>query len=168
VTEEQQPESIAADVDAILEDNQRARAELLEAIDGLPAGRRLEPWFGEWSVHDIVAHIYMWQNGFAHALECIARGERPEVPDYDPQSETGTDDFNAMAVEQNKHLSWEELLAHLRAARERHEAAVRNLVGTVPPDRFAQGRSARRLASSATHDDEHIGAILDWRRERGV
>ena len=168
MTGEQPGDSIADEVARVLEENQRARAELLEAVDGLPAGRRMEPWFGEWSVQDILAHIFMWQNGFAHALERIARGERPEIPEYDPQSETGTDDFNAVAVESNRHLSWEELLAHLRAARERHEAAVKNLVGNLPAERFEPGRAARRLADSATHDDEHIPAILDWRRERGV
>lgn len=168
MTSEQPADSIAQDVNAMLEENHRARAELLEAVDGLPPGRRLEQWFGGWSVHDILAHIYVWQNGFAHALERVARGERPEIPDYDPQSETGTDDFNAMAVENNRHLSWEELLAHLRAARERHDAAVKNLVGKIPRERFERGRTARRLADSATHDDEHIPAILDWRRERGV
>lgn len=150
-----------------LEGNQRARADLLAAVDALTAEQRREGWFGPdaWSLHEIVAHLYEWQNGFAHALECIARGERPGIPDYDP--EQPDDVFNALVVERNRHLGWEELLAHLRAARERHEAAVRNLSGRITPDRLEEGRTARRLINSAAHDEEHTPAILAWRRERG-
>jgi uncharacterized damage-inducible protein DinB len=159
---------VATAIEEILRENQRARAELLDALDRLPAVHRDDRWFGDWSVRDILAHIYMWQDGYAHALERMARGERPEIPDFDPQAENGEDAFNAIAVEANHHLSWEELLAHLRAARERHEAAVRNLAGNISPDRFEEGRTARRLANSATHDREHIPAILEWRREQGI
>jgi hypothetical protein len=157
-------------VEAILEDNQQARAGLLEALDGLTAEQRRQGWYGPdaWSLHDIVAHVYTWQDGFAHALERIARGERPEVPEYEPNLPDADDRFNARAVEANRHLTWEELLAHLRAACERHDAAVKNLVGKVPPDRYEEGKTARRLSSSANHDREHTPAILEWRRREGI
>ena len=157
------------EIAAVLEANQAARAELLEAVDALSAERRRERWLGEpgtseedrWSLHDIIAHLYEWQNGFAHALERMARGERPEIPDYNP--EDADDAFNALVTDRNRHLGWEELLLHLRAARERHEAAVHNLAGRLSPDRFAEGKTARRLANTAEHDHEHIPAILEWR-----
>lgn len=157
---------VAELVPTILEANQAARADLIAAVDALTPARRQERWFGTWSIHDILAHLYEWQNGHAHALERMARGLRPEIPDYDP--DTGDDPYNALVVERNRHLAWEELLAHLRAARERHEAAVRNLVGRLPADRFDEGRTARRLADSAEHDREHIAPILAWRREQGI
>jgi len=157
---------VAELVPTILEANQAARADLIAAVDALTPARRQERWFGTWSIHDILAHLYEWQNGHAHALERMARGLRPEIPDYDP--DTGDDPYNALVVERNRHLTWEELLAHLRAARERHEAAVRNLVGRLPADRFEEGRTARRLADSAEHDREHIAPILAWRREQGI
>lgn len=150
----------------VIEANQAARADLIAAVDALSPERRAERWYGEWSVHDILAHLYEWQNGFAHGLERMARGERPEIPDYDP--ETGDDQFNAIVVERNRHLTWEELLAHLRAARERHEAAVRNLVGRLPADRFEPGRTAHRLADTASHEREHTAPILEWRQEQGI
>ncbi len=163
-------DALAADVARVIEANQAARVELLEAVDGLPEERRSERWFGEegsrWSVQDILAHLFEWQNGFAHGLERMARGERPEIPDYNP--EDSDDVFNALVTERNRHLSWEDLLLHLRAAHERHEAAVRNLVGRLDPERFNQGRAARRLADSAEHDHEHIPAILEWRRRHQV
>ncbi|MGE3960519.1 MAG: DinB family protein [Dehalococcoidia bacterium] len=160
------PDPVAEAVPRIIAAKQAARSELLAAVDGLPPERRQERWFGDWSLHEIVAHLYEWQNGTAHALERIARGERPEIPDYNPAD--GDDPFNALAAERNQHLPWEELLAHLRAAQERHEAAVRNLVGRIPPERFEDGRTARRIADSAGHDHEHIPPILQWRREHGI
>src|SRR5690606_22818225 len=131
---------VAEAIPGIIEANQAARAELMEAVDALTPEQRQERWFGDWSLHDIVAHLYEWQNGYAHALERIARGERPEIPDYNP--EAGDDEFNALVTARNEHLSWEELVAHLRAARERHEAAVRNLAGRVTAERFEEGRTA--------------------------
>ena len=152
----------------MLEATRAARADLLDAVEGLPEARRDARWFGDgqWSVRDILAHIYEWQNGFAHALERLARGERPEIPDHNPEDPADT--YNALVVERNRHLAWDELLAHLRAARERHEAAVANLVGRLAPDRFEEGRTARRLADSARHDREHMGSILQWRGEQGI
>lgn len=161
-------ESIASQVAAVIEENQRTRAELIAAIDALPPERRRERWFGEWSLHEMLAHLFTWQDGFAHGLERIARGERPEVPGYEPNVADADDRFNAVAAADNAHLSWEQLLAHLRAARERHEAAVRALVGVLPPERFAEGRAARRLASSSVHDREHLEAILAWRGQQRI
>ncbi|MCK9485653.1 MAG: ClbS/DfsB family four-helix bundle protein [Dehalococcoidia bacterium] len=159
-------DALARAVAEVIEANQAARADLMEAVDALTPDRRQERWYGEWSVHDILAHLYEWQDGFAHALERMARGERPEIPDYNP--EDADDAFNALVTERNRDRSWEDLVTRLRAARERHEAAVRNLVGRIPPDRFEEGRTARRLADSAEHDREHIPAILQWRREQGI
>ena len=160
------PDPVAEAVPRIIEANQAARAELMEAVDALSPERRQERWFGEWSIHDVIAHLYEWQNGYAHALERMARGERPEIPDYDPQG--GDDAFNALASERNRHLPWEELMAHLRAARERHEAAVKNMVGRLPAERFEEGRTARNLSDTAGHDREHIEPILQWRREQQI
>jgi uncharacterized damage-inducible protein DinB len=159
---------LATAIGQLLAANARAREELLAALDGIPAERRAEGWYGPeaWSLHDIVAHLFEWQNGFAHALERIARGERPEIPDYDPSA--SNDVFNALVVERNRGMEWDGLIAHLHAAALRHEAAVKNLAGKITPDRFEEGRTARRLADSAGHDQEHIPAILEWRRQQRI
>lgn len=159
---------VAEAVIEVLNENEQARSELLAALEGLTEEQQRETWFGEWSVREIVAHIYAWQDGFAHALERIARGERPEIPDFDPRAEDGEDHFNALTAERNRHLEWPDLLAHLRAAKERHEAAVRNLIGRVDAERYEVGRTARRLSDSARHDREHLPAILEWRRGAGI
>ena len=160
----------AADIAPVLEANRATRAALLAAIDALPAARRDERAFDAWALHDVLAHLVAWQDGYAAALECIARGERPIVPGFEPglDDAAATDRFNARAVEAAAGESWDVLLARLDAARERHERAVRALAGRLDAERFVEGRTARRLASSAAHDEEHIPAILAWRQREGI
>ncbi len=163
------PDSLRAQVDAVLEGNRAARAELLSAVDSLSAEQRHEVWFGTWSLHEIMAHVAAWQDGFAIALEQMLAGERPVIPGFDPSLEdnTATDQFNAAASEGASETSWEVLMGALRAARERHEAVVNRIPGTLDVERFAAGRTARRLADAGNHDREHIEAILEWRRDKG-
>lgn len=150
-------------LDELLEDNAVARAALLQAVDAVPAARRLERALGEWSLKDLMAHLAAWQDGYAQALEGVARGERPVIPGYE-----GSDDaFNAARVAAARELSWEQVLGQLRAARERHEAAVRGL-RVLDPERYAPGRTPHRLASSANHDREHTPEIEAWRQAQGL
>jgi hypothetical protein len=153
-------------IEEAIEENARARAELLEAIDALSEEQRLEVWYDGWSVKDIVAHLAAWQNAVAVGLEHIARGERPSLPGYE-----GDDDrFNELNTSAVADEPWEHIMAGLRAARERHEAAARNLRDAgVEPDRLEEGKTAHRfLFHSGGHEREHIPAILEWRRERGI
>ena len=62
---------------------------------------------------------------------------------------------------------WAEVMSALRHARERHASAARGLAG-LDPAQLEAGQSARRLLElPATHDGEHVPAILEWRREHG-
>lgn len=163
------PQGLRAQVDAVLEANRAARAELLAAMDALTAEQRREVWFGTWSLHEIVAHIAAWQEGYAIGLEQIRAGGRPEIPGFDRTIDDAeaTDRFNAAAAERARGESWETLMGSLRAAREHHEQAVEALSDSLDPERFTPGRAARRLAEAANHDREHIHAILEWRTGKG-
>jgi uncharacterized damage-inducible protein DinB len=154
-------------IDELLEGNARARAELMEAVDALTTEQRRTEWYGpeHWSIHDVVAHIVRWQDGFAHALELLAKGERPQIPEFEGGSDF--DAFNAESARRMHDESWEQLMRDARAARERHEAAVRGLRDHVPADRIVPGRSAYNLADTSGHDREHAEAILAWRRAQG-
>ena len=159
------PDTLRAQVDAVVEANRAARAELLGAIDALSADQRREVWFGTWSLHEIMAHVTAWQDGLAIALEQMLAGERPVIPWFDPSIEDGnaTDRFNAAVVEGATNKPWEVIMSALRAARERHEAVVDRIPDTLDADRFTEGRTARRLAAASIHDREHIEAIIQWR-----
>jgi uncharacterized damage-inducible protein DinB len=151
-----------ADVlDALIEENAAARAELMQAVDALPADQRLQPAFGDWSVKDVMAHLAGWQEGMAEYLEQAGRGERPRIPDFE---DGDIDRYNHSRVAESADASWELVMGRLRAARERQEAAIRGL-RALEPERYAEGRSAHRLASVAEHDREHVQEILAWRGE---
>ena len=152
------------DIDQVLEENAKARAELLEAVDAIPSERRLETAFGEWSVKDVVVNIAAWQDAFAQGLELLARGERPVMPDFE---DNDIDRWNGDRQRESQDQSWETVLGRLSAARERHDAAVRGL-GALDADRLAVGKTAHRLANSADHDREHAADILEWRRAQGL
>ncbi|MYE46437.1 MAG: DinB family protein [Chloroflexi bacterium] len=159
-------------LEAIIEGNAAARADLMDAIDALPAERRSEGWYGprQWSVQDVLAHLARWQEGWSHALRAVATGERPAVPGYEPNRDdpdAADDAYNADSVAEMRGQSWEAVMARLRAAREAHDEAIRGL-SVLDPDRYAEGRTPYRLADAAHHDHEHIEAIRSWRREQGV
>ncbi len=152
-------------VQAAIEANDAARAAFIEACDALKEGQRLERWYGDqrWSLHDIAAHIAVWQDAAARGLEQIARGETPDIEGWD-----GDDDaYNAATVALFASAPWAEVMTALRHARERHASASRGLLA-LDPAALEVGQSARRLLDlPATHDGEHVPAILAWRREHG-
>ncbi len=154
-------------LDGLLAENDRARADLLAALDALPAARLTERWYGEWSLRDIVAHLAVWQEGCAVALESLARGEPPSIPGYDPAA--GGEAFNQARAAEHRDDSWEDVMALLGAARTRHDAAVRALAAAVEPERYQEGRTAYRLAAMpGDHDRGHAEPIREWRREQGL
>ena len=161
------PDPVAEDVARLLEGNARARAEFARAIAGLSEGDRSDPWFDGWSLHEIVGHLAAWEDGFAAALDLAVRGERPQVPGYDSSLEDATDRFNEGVTAALAGVRWDGLLVRLELAAERHDAALRGVVGALPPDRFEEGRSARRLATASNHYEEHIPQILEWRERTG-
>ncbi len=154
-------------IDELLEHNAQARAELIAAVDALTPEQRQLAWYGDagWSVHDVVAHIVRWQDGFAHALEAMARGERPQIPEFAGGS--NFDAYNAESARRARERSWEQLMSDARAARARHDAAVRGLRGKVDADRIVPGRTAYNLADTGEHDREHAAEIVAWRRTQG-
>jgi uncharacterized damage-inducible protein DinB len=151
-------------LDELIEENGKARAELLEVVDSIPMQQRVEPSLDGWSVRDIIVNIAAWQDGWAHALELIAQGERPRVPGFE---DNDIDAFNAMKQREAAGESWEQSMGRLRAARERHEAAVRGL-RAIDPERYEPGKTARRISDTAEHDREHIEQIAEWRRANHV
>ena len=75
--------------------------------------------------------------------------------------------YNADSIAEMSDKTWEAVLSRLRDAREQHEEAIRGL-RVLDPERYAEGRAARRLADSTNHDREHSASILAWRRERSL
>ncbi|MGE3856902.1 MAG: DinB family protein [Dehalococcoidia bacterium] len=158
---------LSAAVAALLDRNAQARAALRAAVEGLSDADRRASWPDGSCVHDAVAHLAAWEDGFAAALEMALRGDRPEVPGYEYGLEDATDRLNARLAPEFPTLSWEQVIARLDAADARHDAALRAVPGALPPERFEDGRSARRLAAAYRHFEEHTPQIVAWRAGTG-
>ena len=61
------PPTAPIDIATALSANALARAELMDAIDALPADHRAEPAFDGWSVEDLVLHLAIWQEAAARS-----------------------------------------------------------------------------------------------------
>ena len=74
-----------------------------------------------------------------------------------PAAEFGRVEFEPLGIEAEDGLP----------ARQRHEAAVRALPAAMEPERYAEGRTAHRMAAMpGNHDRTHIEPIREWRREQ--
>lgn len=152
-------------IDSAREANAMARAALIEACDALTEGQRLERWYGDkaWSLHDIAAHIAVWQDAAARGLEQIARGEPPDIEGWDGDDDT----YNAATLELFASAPWPEVMTALRHARERHETASQAMPSAAPGALKPGQPGHRLLFLPSTHDGEHVPSILEWRRARG-
>lgn len=134
-------------------------ATLLASIDGLSDEQMLTPFYGSWSVRDILGHIIGWHGEMDDALERISRGERPvpEGVDYND-----ADTWNARFAATWANASPTAVVAELSASKELFLAAAK----LVPEDRFEEGRAAYRIVvtTGIEHYREHYPAIEEWRR----
>ena len=149
--------------DALLQEMEAGFRNLLEAVDGLTEEQMTRVWYGDWSVHDILAHVAGWHREEIAMLERMARGERPvpESVDY-----TDDDAWNARFVARWRAASAGEVLAELKASNEAYVAAA----GRLPEERFEEGRTAHRLvqAGCIDHYREHGDEIRKWREAEGI
>lgn len=151
------------DLDAIIEDNAQARAELIEVIDALPAERRLEPGLlGEWSLKDVLVHIAGWQESMASLIGTLLAGES--------LGEFEIDATNATTVAEHADETWDEVPAGMRHAQERYDAAAREGIDRLSVEQLTPGAIVDELLREigAVHDREHVAQILAWRKEQGL
>ena len=160
------PPAAPIDIATALSANALARAELMDAIDALPADYRAELVFDGWSVEDLVLHLAIWQESAALALRQMISGERSRIEGFTGDN---IDEWNQARVNEARGLGWERSLARLRRAREALEAAIRAAAETLPPERLIAGKTAAGfILGAAEHDRAHGGQILEWRRELGI
>jgi len=149
--------------DGLLKELDREFDALLKAVDGLSDEQMVQPWFGSWSVRDILAHVTGWHHEMDEALERISRGERPvpEGVDYG-----NSDAWNARFVETWQNASPEAVLAELIASKGLFVAAAR----LVPEEKCEEGRAAYRILMNVgiNHYREHAPAIREWRQKEGI
>ena len=118
---------------------------------------KVRPMLDEWSVKDILAHVAAWLREGTGALERLARGERATPGSLDDD----VDARNARFVEQRRGASVQEMQTEFRLAKEAFVRAMQAL----PEERFAEGKTARRIVyeEGVDHFKEHAQQILEWK-----
>ena len=136
---------------------------LMASVEGLSDEQMLRPWYGDWCVRDILAHVAGWHWEMSNAFQRIARGERPvpEGVDYGD-----SDAWNARFVEAQRDTHPDEVIEDLIASKAAFVAAARQ----VPDDRFEEGRAAYRIlfGTGIDHYREHNPSIREWRQREGI
>mgnify|MGYP000356219529 CR=1 FL=1 len=139
-----------------------AHEKLLQAGDDIPDDKMTAIWYGEWSVHDILAHVAGWYGELTGVFQRIARGEppAPEGVDYND-----LDGWNARFVKARQADSARDVIAELESGKRAFVAAL----SALPEDRFADGRTAQRIVHNFVNGEGgHAADIRAWRQQQGI
>lgn len=153
-----------SDKEAILQSMENEFAGLGEAVKGLDETQLTRPWLDGWSVKDILAHVLGWERIETMFLSRMARGERPNQEGDDHY--TNSDEWNARFASDMAAINPQTVLAIGRQVHMNHARAARSL----PEERFAEGKTARRLVEDGgtKHFQEHAAQIREWREREGL
>ena len=128
----------------------------------------------DWSIKDVIAHLWAWQQISIARMEAGAHNREPEFPKWIVESiknwEEDADQVNALTFERNHNKPWSEIYQNWRDGflqfLELGDAiSERNLLDT---DRYTwlKGYSlAFILVASYDHHQEHLEKLIDWLRE---
>lgn len=96
---------------------------LRQAVAEIPADRRGEALFGDWTVREVLVHIACWDRELASGLDQLLAGRRPAFLDEDE------DTFNERAVRAWREAPLDAVAAELVAAHESLMACLEALTG---------------------------------------
>jgi len=146
----------------LLDANQKGRAELEAALDGLTPGQMTLPGAsGEWSVKDILGHIAMWESRLVTTLYAIERDATPKM--FHTPAEV--DQANAESYAEQRDRPLERALSDFHAV---HAQLLKRLERVKESDltdpqrfRWMEGEPLEKLVASDTfvHYAEHRPAI---------
>ncbi len=148
--------------------------ELLADLSEGQKEARLEP--SHWTVKDVLAHLWFWQQASVASMEAAIHGTAPHYPDwwkmFSPDPEENVDRTNAWNYAQNRDKTWSQVYASWNGQFEHYL----DLVMQVPEqDLLAAGRFAwmgkYRLVDSCLgsygHHQEHYETLAAWLIEHG-
>jgi uncharacterized protein (TIGR03083 family) len=151
--------------DAVLNKLTRARARLLDIVDGLPDSVLDRGPAGQWTIRQMVTHVLNSEEDHCRVIAVVAEGEADRLPvDFD------RDKHNESRVNERGHLSREELVAALVAQRKRTEALYDRLsemeLDMIAPHP-ALGEMALRdiFRIIGIHDQMHTREIAAYLRD---
>lgn len=156
----------------LIDDLKAARANLLDAIDGLTTEQLLQVGaVGIWSVKDVLAHLVAWEAELVTTLARLDQYKRrpPHIVEIED-----IDEWNEEQYRINASRSLEAVLDDFHGVHKHLIAAIEDLdERTLTSNRqwpWMEGESlAYLIAENATwHEQEHADDIRQWREEEGI
>ncbi len=147
-----------------------ARAELLDAIDGLAADQMLIPGaVGIWSVKDVFAHLVAWESELVTALNNMSKRHTPHIVLIEDIDEWNEDQYHANAPRP---------LDAVRADLDSVHKMVIRMVEDLDDKTLFDNRSFPWMEgeplvylieeNAYLHEREHAQEIRDWRSREGL
>ena len=126
-----------------------------------------------WSIKDVMAHLWAWQQRSIARMEAAVHHTEPEFPqwpeEFDPEAEGMPHELNDWLYNANKNKSWAQVYGDWRTGFlhfiELAEAVAED--DLLTPGRYAwlEGHPlALVLTASCEHHEEHRGWLLDFFR----
>lgn len=120
----------------LLDELERARTTVLDALNSLPPDSRREPFLGIWSSYELVAHLIGWDYT---NIQAIADIQADRLPQFYAHRDRDWQTYNARLVREYSKDNWEELMAAVAESYQRLVAVLRAL----PADEFYKDRGIR-------------------------
>jgi hypothetical protein len=148
------------ELQALIAEFDRVRAELIDAVLSVPPERRNEPFVGTWDVKDVIAHTVGWDYTNIEALPDF-RGGR--LPAFFARYDTDWAAINADLVARYRLENWEALIASLRESQAALTDAMRTLGDTDLDNVALWGKrriTLRGMMRAVSRDEsEHVAQI---------
>jgi len=146
--------------------------DLLASLDQEQMITPLTP--SDWTVKDIVAHMWAWQQGSVARMEAALRDRPPAYPDWwlanGPDPEEDLNRTNAWIFRANRERSWESVYTHWKDQFQRYISLTSTLGedDLLIPGRYAWMGSyaiADSCLGSIEHHKEHFDDLKTWLSE---
>ncbi len=148
-----------------------------ELLGDLSEEQIMEPLLPtNWTIKDVVAHMWSWQQASVARAEAALRDTRPDYPRWweinGPDPEEDVDRTNAWLYEASKETPWDRVYSDWKSQFERHL----ELTAQIPEkDLFEPGKYSwmgdyplvASTLGSLDHHEEHFGAVSAWLQDHG-
>ena len=148
--------------------------ELLASLSAAQINQPVLP--SEWTVKDVVAHLWSWQQASVARMQAALQGGQPAYPawwqEFKPNPDEDVDRTNAWIYEANRGKPWQMVYADWKAQFQHYLDLSRQLPekDLLEPARYTWMNGSALLASSLgtlDHHQEHYDTLTAWLRENG-
>ncbi len=145
---------------------------LLSSLSEAQVHTPLSP--SEWTVKDVVAHLWSWQQGSVARMQAALQNDEPDYPQWwkvnGPDPEEDIDRTNAYIYKSNLDRPWPQVVEEWKAQFMHYLELTRQLPekDLLKPGRYAwMGKYALAdsCMGSLNHHKEHMETLSAWLRE---